>query len=77
MCKKDYSWNPSTCTCDVSRYIKSFVDDSVFVSNNIINVAGTVSTNVTNTVPTNVTRTVSISSDNKNVSHKMLFFAHV
>ena len=22
-CKKDYSWNPSTCICDNSKYLKS------------------------------------------------------
>ena len=31
MCKKDYNWNPSTCICKGSRYLKSVVDDSVIV----------------------------------------------
>ena len=27
MCKKDYSWNTSTCFCENSKYLKSIVDD--------------------------------------------------
>ena len=37
MCKKDYSWNPSTCIYENGKYLKSNVDDSVMVCNNIIN----------------------------------------
>ena len=25
-CKKNYSWNPSTCICENSRYLKSIAD---------------------------------------------------
>ena len=28
-CKKDYSWNPSTCSCENSKYLKSFAGTSV------------------------------------------------
>ena len=28
-CKKDYNWNPSTCICENSKYLKSITDDSV------------------------------------------------
>ena len=28
-CKKDFSWNPSTCICDNSKYLKSIADSSV------------------------------------------------
>ena len=24
-CEKDYSWNPSTCICENSKYLKSFL----------------------------------------------------
>ena len=37
-CQKDYSWNPSICICEISRYLKSIVDDSVTVCIEIINV---------------------------------------
>ena len=38
MQKKNYGWNSSTCICENSRYLKSIVDDSVVVCNEIINV---------------------------------------
>ena len=37
-CQKDYSWNPSICICEISRYLKSIVDESVTVCIEIINV---------------------------------------
>ena len=57
-CKKDYSWNPSTCICENSRYLKSTVEDSVIVCGEIINISSSVSTALKNTIPTNVTNTV-------------------
>ena len=71
MCKKYYSWNPSTCICENIRYLKSIVDDSVIVWNEMINVADSVSANVTNTISANVTSTVSINSDDKKVCYKI------
>ena len=67
-CKKDYSWNPSTCICENSRYLKSTGDDSVSVCDEIINISNSVSTALKNTIPTNVTNTVSIKSDIKKVA---------
>ena len=29
--KKDCSWNPSTCICEISKYLKSIADTSVIV----------------------------------------------
>ena len=26
-CKREYSWHPSMCICDNSRYVKSIVDN--------------------------------------------------
>ena len=40
MCKNDYSWNPSTCIYENGKYLKSNVDDSVMVCDNIINARG-------------------------------------
>ena len=28
-CKKDYNWNPSTCICENSKYLKSVADTSM------------------------------------------------
>ena len=70
-CKKDYSWNPNTCICENSNYLKSIVDDSVIVYDEIINVTESVSTNVTITTLTNFTSSVSINSDDKKVRYKM------
>ena len=30
-CKKEYSWNPSTCICENSKYLKSIDDTSVIL----------------------------------------------
>ena len=54
-CKKGNSWNLSTCICKNNRYLKSIVDDSVIVCNEIINVIDSVPINGTNTISTNVT----------------------
>ena len=35
-CKKDYSWNPSTCICENGNCLKSIVDDSVIACDEII-----------------------------------------
>ena len=56
--KKNYGWNSSTCICENSRYLKSIVDDSVVVCNEIINVGDSAWTNLANTISTNVTSTV-------------------
>ena len=76
MCKRDYSWNPSTCICENSRYLKSFVDGLVIVCKEIINVTDSVSTNVTNTISTNVASAVSINSDDK-IVNGLSYFALV
>ena len=68
MCKKDYNWNPSTCICENSRYLKSIVDTLVIVCDEIINSMDSVSTNVTKTIPTNAMSTASIYSDDKKVT---------
>ena len=69
MCKKDYSWNPNTCICESSRHIKSIVDVSVIVDDQIISITNCTWTNVT--ISTIVTSTVSINSDDEKVRCKM------
>ena len=71
MCKKYYSWNPSTCIFENSKYLKSIVDNSVIVCDKIITVMDSISTNVTNTISVIATSTVSINSDDKRVRYKM------
>ena len=79
MCVQKYSWNPSTCICEYSKYLKSIVNKSVIMYDKIINLADSVSTSMRNTMPTNVTNTtstnavstVSINSVNKKVRYKM------
>ena len=53
MCKKDYSWNPTTCICKNSKCLQCIIEDSVIVCDKIINTTNIVSTNVTNIIPTN------------------------
>ena len=45
-CKKDYSWTPSTCICENSKYLKRFADTSV-TAFDIISVMKIVSTTKT------------------------------
>ena len=62
MCKKDDSWNPTIFICENNKDLKSIVDDSVIVRDEIIN--------VTDSVSTNGSSAVSKISDNKNVRYK-------
>ena len=68
--KKD-SWDPSTFICENSRCLKTIVDDSVIMGNEIINLKNIVSTKVTDAILTNVTNTVSITYADENVRYKM------
>ena len=36
MCKKDYIWNPRTCTCGNGKCLESIIDDSVIIWDEII-----------------------------------------
>ena len=47
--RKDYSWNPNTCTCENSKYLKHISDGSKIVCDEIIYVMDIVSTIVTST----------------------------
>ena len=72
-CKKDYSWNPSTCICENGKFLKSIANNSIIACDEIINAADSVSTivtktiltNMTNTISTNAASTASINSDDK------------
>ena len=54
--KKIYSWNPYTCICENSKYVKSITDTSVIASDEIIYVMDIVSTKMATTIATNVTK---------------------
>ena len=55
-CKKDYSWNPSTCTFENSNDLKSIDDTSVMDCDEIILVMDTLSTKIENTIAINITK---------------------
>ena len=60
--------------CENSKYLKSTIDESVTVCEEIINATDSVSTNmtnVTNTIPTIVTSAVSINSNDKKLRYEM------
>ena len=59
--KKDYGWNPSTYTCDISKSSKSIADISVIASDETVYVMDIASTKMTNTIATRV----SINSHNE------------
>ena len=61
--KKDFSWNPSTCICENSKYLKSIADRLQSFDLTM----GNVSTKYTNTIATNVTSSASINCHNKKV----------
>ena len=64
--KKDYRYNPNTCTCENNKCLKG-IDTSVMTSDEIISVMENVSTKITNTIATNV----STNFEDKNVRYKV------
>ena len=68
-CKKNYSWDSSTCICENGRHLRSIADTSVIACYEIIYVMDIVSKNLANTISINVTSTASINY--KEVRYKM------
>ena len=68
---KDVKVSVESIVCAKNRYLKSIVDNSVIVCNEIVSITDSVSTNVISSVPANVTSNVSINSDNKKIRYKM------
>ena len=60
-----------TCICENVKYLKSAVDDSKTVCDEIIYVMDNISINVTSTVSANVTSTMLSKFDDKKVRYKM------
>ena len=52
MCKKIYSSNRAACICKNGTYLRSIIDNSVIMCDEI-NIVGNVSTTVTSNMPTN------------------------
>ena len=68
-CKKHYSWIPSTCICENSKYLKIISDDSKFICDKIISVMDIVSIKMTSTMATYML----INSDSKKVRNCYIF----
>ena len=58
MCEK-YFWNPSTCTCENSKYLERIIGDLVITCDEILEVAKTIPTK------TNSTKTILINFNKK------------
>ena len=63
--KKNYIWNPATCSCENVEYSASTIDDAVITCDEIINTADS------------VTSTVSINFYNKKVRYKMVILLFI
>ena len=63
--KKDYSWNAGSCIYKNSRYLKFFVDDSIILCDETMNVTDTVSITLANTKSTNVISAVPNAANTK------------
>ena len=71
--QKNYSWNPTTCICDNSKYLKGISDTSVTECDEIIIVMTlyqqkkAIATKKINAIATNVTSTASRNYHNMKV----------
>ena len=54
-CKEKFSWNPCTCICENTKYLKSVADTSLTMCDEIVIVINNLSTKKTNIIITNVT----------------------
>ena len=62
---KDYSWIPSTCTCENIKYLESIADTSGIMYDEIIFVMDNVSTKLIITIAKNVASTTAINCHSK------------
>ena len=65
--QKNYSWNPSTCICENSKYLKSVADTSVSECDEIVIAIDNSRTKKTNTIATVVTGTALINCQSKKI----------
>ena len=52
VCKKDYIWNLATCSCKISKYLASIIDDSNITCDEIIEETKTIPTKLNETKKT-------------------------
>ena len=60
--------NPSTCICEIGKYLGSIIDDSVITGDEITNVRDSIS---------NVTSSVSTNFYNKKVRYELYYIMHI
>ena len=65
VCKKDYIWNPATCSCENGKYLASIIDDSVVSCDEIIDTTKSILAK-TVSMKTVTTKTIPIKSNSKN-----------
>ena len=79
-CKNDYSWIPSTCVRQNSKYLKNIADTSVIECDKIISVMGIASTKITNTIVANLTKSCCSKKARYKIDgdilHKSVFFLY-
>ena len=46
MFEKYYIWNPATCSCEDSKYVRSIINDSVITYDEVIEETKTVATKI-------------------------------
>ena len=68
--KKDYNWNPSTCTCQNSKYLKRIADTSVIECDENT----TVMDKKKNAIATNIKSTASINCHSKKVKNCFILY---
>ena len=66
-CKEDYSWNPSKCIYENSKYLKRVTDTLLIMCDYIIFIIDIVTTKMKNTIATNFTNTSSKNCHSKKV----------
>ena len=72
-CQKDYSWNPSTCICENSKYLKSVVDTSVTECDEIVIVMNNLSTKMANIITTKKTNTITTNIRDCYILHSLSY----
>ena len=72
-CKKNYIWNPATCSCKTGKYLASITDDSVITCDEIIDVEAKSYDRETEIVTTDFNEKNAICKTKKNLCFISLF----
>ena len=57
MCKKDYIWNPVTCSCNNGKYLASIIDGPRITCDEVIEAVARSYNEETKWIPTNFNET--------------------